>query len=96
MISCGFAGLAGALFALLNNFADPHDLRWDQSGEFVIMAVLGGMRSFWGPLVGAAIFVVLQDYVSTMTENWMSFIGLFFVLIVLFFPDGVLGLLRKA
>ena len=86
MISCAFAGLAGALFALLNNFADPHDLRWDQSGEFVIMAVLGGMRSFWGPLVGAAIFVVLQDYVSTMTENWMSFIGLFFVLIVLFFP----------
>ncbi len=96
MISCAFAGLAGALFALLNNFADPHDLRWDQSGEFVIMAVLGGMRSFWGPLVGAAIFVVLRDYVSTMTENWMSFIGLFFVLIVLFFPDGVLGILRKA
>ncbi len=96
MISCAFAGLAGSLFALLNNFADPHDLRWDQSGEFVIMAVLGGMRSFWGPLVGAAIFVVLQDYVSTMTENWMSFIGLFFVLIVLFFPDGVLGMLRKA
>jgi branched-chain amino acid transport system permease protein len=60
------------------------------------MAVLGGMGSFWGPLVGAAIFVVLQDYVSTMTENWMSFIGLFFVLIVLFFPNGVLRLLRKA
>ena len=96
MISCAFAGLAGTLFALLNNFADPHDLRWDQSGEFVIMAVLGGMRSFWGPLVGAAIFVVLQDSVSTMTANWMSFIGVFFVLIVLFFPDGVLGLLRKA
>ncbi|HTR12216.1 MAG TPA: branched-chain amino acid ABC transporter permease [Roseiarcus sp.] len=96
LISCGLAGLAGALFALLNNFADPHDLRWDQSGEFVIMAVLGGMRSFWGPLVGAAIFVVLQDYVSTMTQNWMSFIGAFFVLIVLFFPDGVLGILRRA
>ncbi len=96
MISCAFAGLAGTLFALLNNFADPHDLRWDQSGEFVIMAVLGGMRSFWGPLVGAAIFVVLRDYVSTMTENWMSFIGVFFVLIVLFFPNGVLGILHKA
>ena len=96
MISCTFAGLAGALYALLNNFADPHQLHWEQSGEFVIMAVLGGMRSFWGPLVGATIFVVLQNYVSTMTENWMSFIGLFFVVIVLFFPDGVLGILRKA
>jgi branched-chain amino acid transport system permease protein len=95
LISCTFVGLAGALYALLNNFADPHDLRWDQSGDFVIMAVLGGMRSFWGPLIGAAIFVVLQDYVSTMTQNWMSFIGLFFVLVVLFFPRGVLGFFRR-
>ena len=59
------------------------------------MAVLGGMRSFWGPLIGAAIFVVLQDYISSQTENWMSFIGLFFVLVVLFFPRGVLGIMRR-
>jgi branched-chain amino acid transport system permease protein len=95
MISCTFAAAAGVLYALLNNFADPHDLRWDQSGDFVIMAVLGGMRHFWGPLLGAAIFVALQDYLSTQTQNWMSFIGLFFVLVVLFFPRGVLGILRR-
>jgi branched-chain amino acid transport system permease protein len=58
------------------------------------MAVLGGMRSFWGPLIGAAIFVVLQDYLSSQTENWMSFVGLFFVLVVLFFPRGILGAIR--
>jgi branched-chain amino acid transport system permease protein len=95
VISCLFVSLAGALYALLNNFADPHDLRWDQSGDFVIMAVLGGMRAFWGPLIGAAIFVVLQDYVSSETANWMSFIGLFFVLVVLFFPRGVLGIIQR-
>jgi len=95
VISCLFCALAGTLYALLNNFTDPRALRWDQSGNFVIMAVLGGMRSFWGPLIGAAIFVVLQDYVSSHTENWMSFIGLFFVLIVLFFPRGVLGMVRR-
>jgi branched-chain amino acid transport system permease protein len=95
VISCLFVALAGTLYALLNNFADPHDLRWDQSGDFVIMAVLGGMRSFWGPLIGAAIFVALQDYVSSQTENWMSFIGLFFVLVVLFFPRGVLGIVWR-
>src|SRR5579864_6582644 len=95
VISCTFVSLAGTLYALLNNFADPHDLRWDQSGDFVIMAVLGGMRSFWGPLVGASIFVVLEDYVSSQTENWMSFVGLFFVIIVLFFRRGVLGMLRR-
>ena len=95
VISCFFASLAGTLYALLNNFTDPRALYWGQSGNFVIMAVLGGMRSFWGPLVGAAIFVVLQDYVSTQTENWMSFVGLFFVLVVMFFPRGVLGILRR-
>jgi branched-chain amino acid transport system permease protein len=95
VISCLFVSLAGTLYALLNNFADPHDLRWDQSGDFVIMAVLGGMRAFWGPLIGAAIFVVLQDYLSSETANWMSFIGLFFVLVVLFFPRGVLGIIQR-
>ncbi len=95
VISCFFVSLAGTLYALLSNFTDPRALRWDQSGNFVIMAVLGGMRSFWGPLIGAAIFVVLQDWVSSHTENWMSVIGVFFMLIVLFFPRGVLGMLRR-
>ena len=94
VISCLFVSVAGTLYALLNNFTDPRALRLDLSGNLVIMAVLGGMRSFWGPLIGAAIFVVLQDYVSSHTENWMSLIGLVFVLVVRFFPRGVLGMLR--
>jgi branched-chain amino acid transport system permease protein len=95
VISCLFVSVAGSLYALLNNFTDPRALRFDLSGNFVIMAVLGGMRSFWGPLIGAAIFVALQDYVSSHTENWMSVIGLVFVLVVRFFPRGVLGTLRR-
>ncbi|UHL66297.1 branched-chain amino acid ABC transporter permease [Paralcaligenes sp. KSB-10] len=95
VISCFFVSVAGTLYALLSNFTDPRALHWTLSGNFVIMAVLGGMRSFWGPLVGAAIFVVLQDYVSSQTQNWMFFIGVFFVLVVLFFPRGVLGLIRR-
>jgi branched-chain amino acid transport system permease protein len=94
VISCLFVSVAGALYALLNNFTDPRALRFDLSGNLVIMAVLGGMRSFWGPLIGAAIFVAMQDYVSSHTENWMSVIGLMFILVVRFFPRGVLGLLR--
>ncbi|HTY65841.1 MAG TPA: branched-chain amino acid ABC transporter permease [Alphaproteobacteria bacterium] len=95
VVSCFFVSVAGCLYALLSDFIDPRAIRWDQSGNFVIMAVLGGMRSFWGPLIGAAIFLVLQDYISSHTENWMSFVGLFFVLIVLFFPRGVLGLIQR-
>ena len=95
VISCLFASLAGTLYALLNNFTDPRALHWTLSGNFVIMAVLGGMRSFWGPLIGAAIFVVLQDFVSSHTENWMSVIGICFMLVVLFFPRGVLGIIKR-
>jgi branched-chain amino acid transport system permease protein len=95
-ISCFFTALAGALYALLNNFADPMGMHYSLSGEIVIMAVMGGMRAFWGPLVGAALFVVLQDYISSMTTNWMSFVGLIFVLVVLFFPRGLLGMFQRS
>ncbi|OJY70593.1 MAG: branched-chain amino acid ABC transporter permease [Rhodospirillales bacterium 70-18] len=94
-VSCFFAALAGSLYALLNNFADPLALHYTLSGEIVIMTVMGGMRAFWGPLLGAAVFVVLQDYVSSMTENWMSIIGIIFMLVVLFFPRGLLGFMQR-
>src|SRR5712664_2935092 len=84
-LSCFFMGFAGA-----------RGLHYSQSGDFVMMAVMGGMRSFWGPLLGAAVFVVLQDYLSSITVNWMSFVGLLFVLVVLFFPRGLLGFLQRS
>ena len=95
-ISCFFTALAGTLYALLNNFADPLALHYSLSGFFVIMAVLGGMRSFWGPLLGAAVFVVLRDFLSSWTvNNWMAFLGAVFMLSVLFFPRGMLGMLKR-
>jgi branched-chain amino acid transport system permease protein len=95
-LSCFFMSFAGALYALTNNFADPRGLHYSQSGDFVMMAVMGGMRSFWGPLLGAAVFVVVQDYLSSITTNWMSFVGLLFVLVVLFFPRGLLGFFQRS
>jgi branched-chain amino acid transport system permease protein len=94
-ISCFFTAFAGSLYALLNNFADPMALHYSLSGELVIMVVMGGMRAFWGPLVGAAVFVVVQDYISSMTVDWMAFVGLIFVLVVMFFPRGLLGMLAR-
>jgi len=94
-ISGAFTALAGTLNALLFNFTSPQDLHWILSGNFVIMIVLGGMRNFWGPLIGVIIFVVAQDYLSSLTDNWMTLIGLLFVLIVLLFPKGILGMLRR-
>ncbi|MBS0327241.1 MAG: branched-chain amino acid ABC transporter permease [Proteobacteria bacterium] len=94
-ISGTLTALAGTLNALLFNFTSPQDLHWILSGNFVIMIVLGGMRKFWGPLIGVAIFVVAQDYLSSVTDNWMTAIGLLFVLIVLLFPKGLLGMLGR-
>ena len=94
-ISGTFMGLAGALNALLFNFTSPQDLHWILSGDFVIMIVLGGMRNFWGPLLGVVIYVVAQDYLSSVTDNWMTFIGMLFVVIVLAFPKGILGLIAR-
>jgi branched-chain amino acid transport system permease protein len=109
VISCAFIALAGGLDALLNNFANPRELHYSQSGEIVIMAVLGGMRSFWGPLLGAAAFISLEDYLSASAErwsvqifnwpghtlDWMFWIGLLFVVVVLLFPRGLLGMLQR-
>ena len=94
-LSCFFMGFAGALYALVNNFADPRGLHNSQSGDFFMMAVMGGIRNFWGPLLGAAVFVVLQDYLSSITINWMSFVGMLFVVVVLLFPRGLLGFIRQ-
>ena len=88
-------GLAGTLNALLFNFTSPQDLHWILSGDFVMMIVLGGMRNFWGPLLGTAIFVIAQDYLSSVTKNWMTFIGIIFVAIVLLFPKGLLGMVGR-
>ncbi len=89
-------GLAGALNALQNNFVSPENLYWVESGNFVIIAVLGGMRSFWGPLIGSIIFIGIQDYVSSLfPNNWESLIGVLFIIVVLFFPNGILGIIRR-
>ena len=94
-ISGTLTALAGTMNAMLFNFTSPQDLHWILSGNFVIMIVLGGMRRFWGPLVGVTIFVVAQDYLSSVTDNWMTAIGMLFVLIVLLFPKGIIGLVAR-
>ncbi|MCF3946449.1 MULTISPECIES: branched-chain amino acid ABC transporter permease [Acidiphilium] len=94
-ISGFVVALAGGLNALLDNFTSPNTLNYTLSGDFLIIAVLGGMRNFWGPLAGAVIFILVRDYVSSITDNWMTVIGLIFVLSVLFFPLGILGFFNR-
>jgi branched-chain amino acid transport system permease protein len=91
LISATMAGVSGALFALLINFAYPLELDWHQSGYFVLSMILGGAGTVWGSLAGAFIYVVGKDIISTITPLWQIFLGALFVACVLGFPRGILG-----
>jgi len=90
VISGAFAGLAGGLYAWLQYAAYPQYLFWTESGNIVVLTLLGGgLSSFFGPILGAAVFVGAQDLISGYTEHWMFFFGLIFILVVTFFPNGL-------
>ncbi len=95
-ISGFFAGVAGALYCFLSGsaFADIFD--WTQSGNVVIATLLGGgTASFYGPIVGSLIFLVCKELISAFWEHWMLAYGLFFVLIILICPNGLMGLFKR-
>ncbi|MBV8371592.1 MAG: branched-chain amino acid ABC transporter permease [Candidatus Eremiobacteraeota bacterium] len=94
LISATMAGLSGALFGLLIDFAAPLQLDWHESGNFVLAMILGGAGTVWGSLVGAFIYVVGKDVISTMTAWWQIYLGALFVACVLGFPRGILGTLQ--
>ncbi len=94
LISATMAGLSGALFGLLIDFAAPLQLDWHESGNFVLAMILGGAGTVWGSLVGAFIYVVGKDVISTMTAWWQIYLGAVFVACVLGFPRGILGTLQ--
>jgi branched-chain amino acid transport system permease protein len=95
VVSATFSGLAGSLYVLLLNFAFPELLNWKTSGDAVLMSVIGGMRAFFGPLVGAGVFVFLRDMISTLTPHWALPLGAIFVTFVLFFQKGILGFFER-
>ena len=75
--------------------ATPEFMHWSFSAKPVIMSIIGGTGVFLGPLFGAGIFFVLEQIIIQFTENWMLFLGIVLVPIVLFFPQGVFGTLRN-
>jgi ABC-type branched-subunit amino acid transport system ATPase component/ABC-type branched-subunit amino acid transport system permease subunit len=95
VISCAFSGLAGALYTFLLNFAYPESLHVTVAGEIVAMTLVGGMRSFIGPAIGAAVFVFMRDTLSSLTENWLIYFGLIFIAFVMFSPNGIVGVWER-
>jgi branched-chain amino acid transport system permease protein len=96
MISALFAGLAGVLYAVQNEFAAPDFVFFLVSGEVVIFNVIGGVGTLVGPIVGAAFFLLLQEGLSRfLTQYYLIPVGLIFIAMVIFMPQGLLGFLRR-
>ncbi|MDW5318375.1 branched-chain amino acid ABC transporter permease [Rhizobium sp. PL01] len=88
-------GLAGALMANFLRFASPDMLHWTKSGELMVMVILGGVGTLFGPFLGAAVFIVLETILSSWTENWQLGLGLILLLVVLYTQGGVQALIER-
>ena len=96
VFSGALAGLAGALFAVFQNFVSPELLFFALSGEVVVIALLGGLGTLYGSLVGAVIAIGLREVLSTYTDNWLVFLGALYVICVMCFPQGLTRLFARA
>ena len=93
VISAMITGIAGALFADLNKFVSPSMLSWHMSGELIVLIILGGKGRLFGPVAGAALYVLFEYALGGLTERWQFFLGLVLLCVVLFARGGLLGLL---
>lgn len=91
ILSGAFCGLAGALNAIHLSIVPIETVHYTMSGRAVMMALLGGMGTFFGPFVGAAAFLLIEDVLAMLTANWQLFVGIIFIIFVLFFPRGIWG-----
>jgi branched-chain amino acid transport system permease protein len=90
-----FAGIAGSLFALFKSGMYVENAFWTQSAQVLIMTLLGGMYSFFGPAIGAAVLHMLEITTNRYTEYWPTVLGGILLVILLFLPDGLVGLAQK-
>ena len=91
VIAGTFAGLAGALMAPFLRVASPELMHWSMSAEPILMAILGGTGYFLGPFIGSAVFVLLETWITSVTQAWMLVLGIILALMVIFFRKGLLG-----
>ena len=95
VISGMITALAGALFADLNKYVSPAMFSWSISGEIMIFVILGGVARLFGPLVGAVVFVFLEEVLGGLSDYWHIYLGLLLLLVVLFAKGGITGLLTR-
>ena len=95
VIAGTLCGLAGALLANNTDFVSPASMYWTRSGDLMVMVILGGMGSLFGPVIGAIVYLMLEEFLSQVTEYWALIMGPLLLLIVLFGRGGIVGVLGR-
>jgi branched-chain amino acid transport system permease protein len=93
VIAGTMCGLAGGLFANLEQYVSPAQMHWTHSGKLMVMVILGGMQSLVGPLIGTMAFLLLEEWLSSLTKHWMIIMGPLLLALVLFARRGLYGLI---
>lgn len=94
-LSAAVTSVAGVLSALNTGFVSPEHLHWSVSGVALMMVVIGGTRVLWGPALGAAVYVIAKDILGDHAQHWMAIFGTALIVVVVFAPEGLSGLLRR-
>lgn len=94
VVAALFAGVAGALFVYFNRFVGPDSLTLGRSADALLMVIVGGVGTFFGPLIGATALIVLETTIGSFTQRWVTVLGLIYIAVALFVPGGVTGFLR--
>ena len=94
VIAGAMAGYAGALLGNFTTFISPEMMDWGRSGELMFMVILGGTATLVGPVIGATLFIVLEEVLSSLTVYWHLPFGLLLLAVVLFGKGGIMGMLR--
>ncbi|MDG2283922.1 MAG: branched-chain amino acid ABC transporter permease, partial [Alphaproteobacteria bacterium] len=95
VVAGSFAGIAGAIFAMYNRGVYTESAFWTESAQVLIMTLLGGMYSFFGPAIGAAALYLLERFANEYTQYWPTVLGVILLVIVLVLPEGLVGLARR-
>lgn len=95
VLAAFFAGIAGALFVVIENSVVPDLLFWNLSLEILIMCLLGGWFNFFGPMIGAAVMMGLRTFAGMHTEYWTMILGIILMILIFFLPNGILGLMDR-
>jgi branched-chain amino acid transport system permease protein len=95
IVAAIFAGVAGVLMAYYNRFVDPSELHLVTSAEVLIMVILGGAGTLFGPAIGAGIVILIKNFVSGYTEHWMIILGVVYMASVMFAPEGVYKIFQE-